>query len=165
MNKTLEEMKLRLVPPPRTSEPPTTMAQRTVYVQVTGLPPLRSRPGKWWSRVTEQLDNLVALPANWDSYGADPVESDIVGSAMGFLLGFGAALDLPEPRVAPTRIGGVLLQWSSHQKSVEVEFVSPDAVSYVYADEASGQEFEGELFRDDEDHLQSVLGQRLKLLC
>ena len=139
-------------------------AQQVHPLGAGGLPRLQPRPIQWWPSVSSQLDQLLTLPGNWDSYGACPIDREIVESVKGLLACLGEFLDLPSPCVSATRTGGVLLQWRSGTKEVEVELVSRDAASFVYADEATTEEDEGELFRDECVDLNPVF-KHLERLC
>jgi hypothetical protein len=165
MSATLEDRKLGRQRPGAHASAPTTMADLTVSPPFPGPPAhLHPRPRRWWTRACSRLDELLRLPANWDSYDADPLESQTVDSAKGLLECLGSVLDLPEPSVSPTRIGGVLLQWRSGTKEIEVELVSRDAASFAYADDATSEEDEGAVFREEPVGLNPVF-KYLERLC
>jgi hypothetical protein len=115
----------------------------------TVAPCLLPRPSLWWADVRAQISQLLQLPANWDSYGADPVSDQVAQSTNGLLLALGGLLDLPRPLVSPTRRGGILLEWKSGPKEIEIEVVSRDAAAFLFTDDATAEEAEGELFREE----------------
>jgi len=146
---TLEEQALQLRRVIEETRAPATMSDLDVEIDVTELPPcLQPRPSQWFADALLQLDRLLELPPNWDSYNADPIEREIVASAKGLLDALVDVLDLPCPLISPTRNGGVLLEWSVASKEFEIQLVSRDAASFVFADEDTGQEYEGAIFRD-----------------
>ena len=64
--------------------------------------------------------HLLALPENWDSYGAPKITSSAVDAA----LRLRAAL-ATEPAMVPTSKGGVQLEWHDRGFDVELELL-PD---------------------------------------
>lgn len=82
--------------------------------------------------VGAKLDRYLTLPANWDSYGADPISGRVVADVREFVAKLPAGV--PAPFVAPTNDGGVQLEWNrSHLKYglyLEFEFV-PHRTGFV----------------------------------
>src|SRR4051794_33032094 len=77
---------------------------------------LRQRAALEWA--AEVMEPLRSLPPNWDSYGAEPLNSSVVGLGTSLL----AALALKEvdpPETFPTADGGLSLEW--HR--VDLDFV------------------------------------------
>lgn len=72
--------------------------------------------------VGEKLDYLLTLPANWDSYDADPISERIVTDVRKFVAKLPA--DVPVPLVVPTHDGGVQLEWnySCRKYGLDLEF-------------------------------------------
>jgi len=91
--------------------------------------------------------DLLKLPANWDSYGAERVDPRIAESALDFLESLANHLPLRRPELHPTRSGGVLITWRAGSAELEVELLSPDAGSFVFEDSSSGEEAEDQLSR------------------
>jgi len=147
---TLEEQALQFRRVIKEARAPATMSDLDVEIDVTELPPcLQPRPSQWFADALSQLDRLLELPPNWDSYNADPPSADAAASARGLVLALGQSWDLPAPLVSPTRTGGVLLEWASGSKELEIEIVSRDAASFVFTDDYTGEEYEGAIFRDN----------------
>jgi hypothetical protein len=73
-----------------------------------------------WSQRFEQLLNL---PKDWDSYGADPLDTPTVERAKQFM---------ERVSVVPCVDGGVQLEWHTHGLDMEIEF-EPDGKTLVYA--------------------------------
>lgn len=99
-------------------------------------------PTTLWN-VFAALKRLAALQPGWDSYGA----ASLSPIAARRLLSFAPVLlppDAPEPTVIPTRGGGVQLEWHRNGIDLEVEVPGAEALTYFYADAATGKEVEGE---------------------
>lgn len=73
--------------------------------------------------VLDQMNELLALPADWNSYGAKPISPDACTEAFNILRNEEWAG--PLPTVVPTPRGGVQLEWHSKERDVEIE-VLPD---------------------------------------
>ena len=74
----------------------------------------------WFDPLIQGFVDLLTLPPNWDSYGAGPIDPDLVVEAMNFmnnLLGSSS----PVPRVVPLSSGGLQLEW--HRKGIDLEVV------------------------------------------
>lgn len=71
----------------------------------------------------EHLKSLLALPENWNSYGAPRIEPNAVAKAVQVM----QALQR-EPHVIPASDGGVQLEWPS----VDVEITIAGDGSVVY---------------------------------
>ena len=127
--------------------------------------PVRLQSKQWLPEVSSQLNKLLELPRNWDSYGADPIEAPIVESARGLLVTLAERFDLPRPFIAPTPNGGILLEWRTGSRELEVELVSRDAASYVFSDEHTGQECEGAIFRDPDGHGDPAFDDFVSRIC
>jgi hypothetical protein len=95
--------------------------------------------------VAEQLEAMRDLPENWDGYGAAPPGSGPIDAAIGFLRHCGARMDLPQPYVAPTRSGGVLLEWEQGPHQVEIQFDDGERGSFVYVNRETGETTHGTL--------------------
>lgn len=77
------------------------------------------REPEWLVQVTARLDHLLNLEKDWDSYGAAPIESEAVSTALRWIA---SCLQVfPEaPFIAPLADGGVQVEWT--HGSVEVGF-------------------------------------------
>jgi hypothetical protein len=88
-----------------------------------------------WLRATvSQLEEILSLDENWDSYGAEPVSFENAEYAVR-LLDFVAGLATPAPFIAPTPEGSVQLEWHRAGIDLEVEVVSPYRLFVSYEDE------------------------------
>ena len=94
--------------------------------------PMVSVPGTFFP-VFNKLSDLMSLPANWDSYGGQPVTVTAAVSALRLLV------DVqwmgPLPSVAPTASGGVQFEWGGDDEGVEVN-IHPDGTLTVLMDVA-----------------------------
>jgi hypothetical protein len=68
--------------------------------------------------IQPQLEELMRLPAGWDSYGAPPIRPEAVSFALSVLNSI-MKLQTPLPQVVPTSVGGVQLEW--HEKDIDLE--------------------------------------------
>lgn len=58
-----------------------------------------------------ELDKLSALPANWDGYGAERIDSDVVKNVRASLPSLLRAA--PAPEITPNPNGTISLEWAS----------------------------------------------------
>jgi hypothetical protein len=92
---------------------------------------------------TEQLEAMRGLPENWDGYGAAAPGSGPIDAAIGFLRQCGARLAVLQPYVAPTRSGGVLLEWEQGPHQLEIQFDDAERGSFVYLNRETGETAHG----------------------
>jgi hypothetical protein len=95
--------------------------------------------------VIEQLELMRDLPENWDGYSAAPPRPGPIDAAIAFVRHCTTRLALPAPYVAPTRAGGVLLEWEQGPHQLEVEFDDADRGSFVYLNRETGEQATGTL--------------------
>src|SRR6476659_749758 len=79
---------------------------------------------EWLAKADETLQTLLALPPNWNSYGARTIQPDVV-QATSSLLHDIARDDTPQPAIVPTVRGGVQLEWHTRGVDLEIEIESP----------------------------------------
>lgn len=82
------------------------------------------------SGVEAKLDDLGRLGANWDSYGAAPVDPNVIAAARALIR------SLPEniayrPRVVPLSSGGLQFEWHEGTKVLELELENPQTIHYL----------------------------------
>lgn len=98
----------------------------------------------WLSPMLNSLREVLALPANWDSYGAHPVDLKAVAFAIEFLIQV-MRKDTMVPVVVPTVKGGIQLEWHARGIDLEME-VSPQGRCFVsYQSSRDHTEWEGDL--------------------
>lgn len=127
---------------------------------VSGVPlvlKLRGNEPKWFADAVTVLAGLVALPSNWDSYGARRINSATIQYSIQLLW---ALVDyftsLPRPNVVPTPQGGVQFEWHLSHADLEVEVLAPGRVDVAFEHYSRGVEWEAELTSDLNRLLQAV---------
>ncbi|MGH7576647.1 MAG: hypothetical protein ACREM1_16175 [Longimicrobiales bacterium] len=78
----------------------------------------------WFWNAVDEIVNLLALPAGWDSYGSPAISKAIAISAMQ-LLGRVVSATIPRPDVIPTSAGGIAFEWSTLDHTLEVDILAP----------------------------------------
>jgi hypothetical protein len=92
----------------------------------------------------EQLQAMRDLVENWDGYGAaapTPTVIDLAQEFAGLLetMSQKSTSNMFVLHVAPTRNGGVLIDWEDRTMQHEIE-ISPDrSIGFLHLDKASGQ--------------------------
>lgn len=74
----------------------------------------------WFDPLMQGFADLLTLPPNWDSYGAGPIDPNLVHEAMNFMNNI-LGSSSPAPRVVPLSSGGLQLEW--HRKGIDLEVV------------------------------------------
>jgi hypothetical protein len=87
-----------------------------------------------------QLDNVALLRGNWDNNGAKPVSPLVLTAARRLLTCLAADDQVPQPRVNPTRRGGVQFEWEKGPRRFELEVYTPDTAELRFRDEEVGVE-------------------------
>jgi hypothetical protein len=97
---------------------------------------------KWFEVAREALNEVSALPANWNSYAAREIQVGAVTGAVELLL---AVMDerKPLPTFVPVPNGGVLLEWHTAAGDLEVT-VLPAGRMHVVFEKAGVQPVEAE---------------------
>lgn len=102
---------------------------------------------------SRRLDELAALPDDWDSYGAPALSAVAIQAARHLLMrleesvGWPRAAATTPSHIAPLPSGGVQLEWTGPTKDIEVE-ISPDGkLAYLLIDRSR----EERQFSEDED--------------
>jgi hypothetical protein len=101
--------------------------------------PIPAPPPGWLPLAENDLNELLSLPPNWNSYGARPIDPVIVRAAREMLHRL-AQPHTPRPNVVPTVRGGVQLEWHTGGIDLELEFSSPDHVHTYYEEGESSEE-------------------------
>jgi hypothetical protein len=94
----------------------------------------------WLNSIERQCWELTNLPANWDTYGAHPVNPITAAAAVEFLRRIVPSSLKAPPTVVPTSAGGLQFEWNVGGHGLEVDFAGPAQVSILY----SGQDAEWE---------------------
>lgn len=137
-------------PPPRetlsaqeASQPFTlrSSTDETINVVVEGEPP------SWLMPTVNALQDLLRLPAGWNSYGAVPIEPRAVVATIE-LMASTMDTDTPAPHVVPTNRGGVQLEWHQPDVDLEIQVLAPGRFAVAFEDFRTGREWEGEVTSD-----------------
>ncbi len=101
-----------------------------------------------WDAISERFEQLAALEADWDGYGARPIDPQALGLAQHVAESL-VALPLPVPRVFPVPDGGVQVEWIVGPVELEFE-IEPGGRSAIFVcdDHLVQQEIDGELPQD-----------------
>lgn len=84
------------------------------------------RPGRplpeWFTGTARKVLALTGLPTDWDSYGGEPLRSDVALYAIELLALLCASSPwIPRPDVIPTSRGHVAFEWSKARGALEIE--------------------------------------------
>ncbi len=112
---------------------------------------------RWLEPTVQALNELLSLPANWDSYGARPIDPKAVSFSLQ-LLSEVMSPTVPAPLVVPTNRGGVQLEWHTRGIDLEAEIQQLGNISICYEDRQSGDEWEEDL-RSDLTRLSDALSE------
>ena len=117
-------------------------APRILLIRVDGNPAPR-----WLGPTSEALNRLSSLGANWDSYGALPIDPAHLVSAIE-LLSLIMRESTPVPSVVPTTQGSVQLEWHTRGVDLEIEVLSPQRFIVSFEDAVNGDQWEREITVD-----------------
>lgn len=101
-------------------------------------PVLSQTKPKWIDPTVSGLQSLARLPADWDSYGANPVELSRIQQAYHLLQSI-MDDDTPAPILVPTPDGSIQMEWHTLGIELEVNLLS-DADLDVSFEDLSGTE-------------------------
>ena len=93
----------------------------------------------------QRLDELAALPDDWDSYGAPPLSAASITAARNLLLVLARQPDLAKvvdanpSHIAPLPSCGVQLEWTGPRSDIEVEIDAAGILAYLLIDRAGEQ--------------------------
>jgi hypothetical protein len=108
----------------------------------------------WLEGCAADIDQLVGLEENWNSYGARKVDPRSIEFAKRLIVDLAnMSGDIACPQVAASPDGNVALswQWHDHSRELNVEITPDGTIRYSYIDEEdSSRDAEGET---DDPHL------------
>jgi hypothetical protein len=91
-----------------------------------------------WSReLIVRVCELSSLPANWDSYGARPIDPSCAIAAIRLILS-AVHPSIPAPAVVPTNRGGIQLEWHRGGVDLEIRIDSPTQFHVAFEDAKTG---------------------------
>ena len=92
--------------------------------------------------LTEQLDLMLTLKANWDGYNADPIQPRLVALAKDFVEFFQVMEKVTGQDfrlfVHPTRVGGVQIEWQDATQEHELEIDPDGSLGLLHIDRVTG---------------------------
>jgi len=99
------------------------------------------------SKIKLELEKLLQLEPNWDTYGGSQIDPKCVAAALNLLSNI--LLDSTAlPSVVPTSRGGLQLEWHACGADLEIEFFSATHVRGLFKDIDSGASWEKDLSFD-----------------
>ena len=101
-------------------------------------------PPAWLEATDASLRELLALPANWDSYGASSIHTESVMAAADLLRAI-MRDDSPAPNVVPTPRGFIQLEWHRDGLDLEIEVRSPGKYSAHFQHSLGGETWDEEI--------------------
>jgi len=93
----------------------------------------------------QRLDELAALPDDWDSYGAPPLSAAAIQHARSLLItltrqpGPLDGIEVNPAHIAPLPSGGVQFEWAGSQADIEVEIDPDGKLAYLLIDRTGEQ--------------------------
>ena len=102
------------------------------------------------------LDELRGFKANWDGYGAIPLDPRNLDAARRFVESLPDEA-IPHPMVVPMTRGRVQLEWHRGNRSLELEFEAPATIHYLQWDSDQNVETEDVISADRADVLNGLL--------
>lgn len=109
---------------------------------------LSSQPLPWIQEAIRAVLNFESLPANWNSYGARPIQRSLIFSAI-LVLRQLAQPKTPKPALIPTTEGGVQIEWHQGGIDLEIKIISPQRCSMSFEDSRAGLAWEDEFDLND----------------
>ena len=108
---------------------------------------LEGQEPPWLEPALEELNQLLQLPPNWNSYNAMPIEPLAVVRTIELL---DAVMEdsTPFPQFVPTPQGGVQLEWDMRGMAIEVESYPSGTREMYVQDQRNGTEQERALDSD-----------------
>lgn len=92
---------------------------------------IREEPASWFGSAIDRLKLMGGLEANWDSYGAAPVDSVAIQYAYQFLHQVALVQGIESPSITATPNGQVGLSWEDEHRTIDVEIDSRGLFSYL----------------------------------
>lgn len=107
----------------------------------------------WVEPTASQIADLLALPPNWDSYGARPIRADRAQALWEVLVQV-MAPQSPAPALVPVVDGSLQAEWHTRGVDLEIEATGPSSVR-VYC-RRDGVEWEDEISVDLSDLVEAI---------
>ncbi len=108
------------------------------------------------SSAVSQLVQLKDLPFDWNGYGAQPIDVELIEQAKRIVEELPADI-IETPSVVPMTRGRLQLEWHRGNRSLELEFESKGRIHYLKADDDSGIDEENILLTDQMIEIKTLL--------
>lgn len=95
----------------------------------------------WLPRAKKNVEDLLSLKANWNSYGSTVITRTVALYAV-TLLDLLISPDTPEPSIVPTARGNIQFEWHLNQIDLELEILPNSDVVCFFEDLKSGESVE-----------------------
>ncbi len=96
---------------------------------------------EWWPTAIKKITALMNLQENWDSYGAKPINVNLVHAGVNLLQEI-STNEVPEPSIVPTSTGSLQFEWHTAGIDFELELISSTKIHAYFEDESTGMEWE-----------------------
>lgn len=113
---------------------PADAGQDTVVLSKPLVVATREAPADWLSDVRSEIQQLLDLQENWDSYGAYRVDRESVQQALSVAAGLSWFVGIDQPTVTATPEGHVGFCWDSGHWSLDASIDSSGLISFVFLD-------------------------------
>lgn len=82
------------------------------------------------AHIESEIRRLAELKANWDSYGAPPIDKEVIAAAYRVASHF--PTDMKHwPRVVPMSTGELQFEWIAHDVILEIEIECDEVLRYM----------------------------------
>lgn len=102
---------------------------------------------RWQIEVLDRLVGLLSMSPDWDGYGAPTVSRDAAMFALE-ILQRAMTRRTPVPKVVPSSVGGVQLEWHKKEIDLELHVISPYRCEIWFEDYQGGDLISKELSTD-----------------
>lgn len=96
----------------------------------------------WVKPTILAFDGIRTLPSNWNSYGAEIINRDLIEQSLRVLSRIMQA-DSPTPSIVPLGDGGIQIEWHRKQQDLEIVFAADEAPQFYYRNQRAALEREG----------------------
>ncbi len=103
-----------------------------------------------------QLDRLKDLPLDWNGYGAQPIDVELIEQAKCFIERLPDNI-IHTPAVVPMTRGRLQFEWHRGNRSLELEFESSGRIHYLKADDDTSLEEEDILLTNQAPEIEELL--------
>ncbi len=109
------------------------------YINAAGIAVIEADAAPvWLATAVGQLNELLALRADWDTYGAQPIRLEHVVAGLTLLQGL-ADVNSPMPAIVPTVARGIQFEWDADDATVEARVDDDGRFVYVRDEHGSAE--------------------------